>query len=270
MSAKLNKAPKRAPRTTPLRSGPLIVAILALATIFSLPALRGSGREMDFAGNLAGFLVRFFPPDFSIWPEISQALAETAQIAFVATLISVAVSLPVSLAAAQNLSPRWLCRSTRFGLNLIRSIPSLIWALLAVVVVGANSLAGVIALVFYSAGYLGKFFSDAIESVDLSVADALRAAGADRVQAFQYGVWPQARPLVWSHALWMLEYNVRSAAIIGYVGAGGIGVWLHTYQEFGQWDRFSAVLLCILAVVLVLDWLGSRLRRDHQVASGGD
>jgi phosphonate transport system permease protein len=80
------------------------------------------------------------------------------------------------------------------------------------------------------------------------------------VQAFQYGIWPHARPLIWSHTLWMLEYNIRSAAIIGYVGAGGIGTWLHTYQEFYQWDKFAAVLACILVAVILLDLAGSKLR----------
>ncbi len=129
-------------------------------------------------------------------------------------------------------------------------MPSLIWALIAVAAVGANPLAGVIALTFYSLGYLGKFFSDAFESADAGVMRGLRAIGADAVQAFRYGLWPQAAPLIGSHALWMLEYNIRSAAIIGYVGAGGIGVLLHSYQEFYQWDRFCTVLLFILAIVI--------------------
>jgi ABC-type nitrate/sulfonate/bicarbonate transport system permease component len=146
-------------------------------------------------------------------------------------------------------------------LNAIRSIPGLIWALIAVAVLGANAGAGVAALAIYSLGYLGKFFSDAFESADPSVSQALRAGGASRLQAFQYGIWPHAAPLAWSHTLWMLEYNIRSASIVGYVGAGGIGVWLHTYQEFYEWDKFAAVLACILAAVVILDLCGSRLRR---------
>jgi phosphonate transport system permease protein len=149
----------------------------------------------------------------------------------------------------------------RMILNIIRTLPSLIWALIAVAVVGPNPLAGVIGLTFYSIGYLGKFFSDAFESIDSEVPDGLRMSGANSVQAFQYGLLPQVKPLVASHVLWMLEYNIRSAAIIGYVGAGGIGLLLHTYQEFGQWDKFSAVLLFILALVTTLDFFGEWLRR---------
>lgn len=240
-----------------------VTAILfALAVIFSLPALRGSGRSLDHMANLRRFLARFWPPDFSVLPDILPALGETFQIAVLATLISAAVSVPVAMAAARNISPWPVVQAARFGLNVIRSIPSLIWALLAVAAFGANSLAGVVGLSFYSIGYLGKFFSDAFESVETGVADALRATGANAIQSFQYGIWPHARPLIWSHTLWMLEYNIRSAAIIGYVGAGGIGTWLHTYQEYYQWDKFTAVLCCILAIVLLLDFAGERIRRQ--------
>jgi len=239
------------------------VALLVLlcAAVVSLPALCGSGRTLDPWANLGRFLGRFWPPDFSILSQIAPALWETFQIAVLATVVSVGLALPVSVAASANLSPRPLVRAARFVLAAVRSIPSLIWALLAVAITGANALAGVAALALYSLGYLGKFFSDALESADPGVAEALRLGGAGRIQVFQYGVWPQARALCWSHVLWMLEYNLRSAAIIGYVGAGGIGVWLHTYQEFYQWDRFAAVLCIILVAVLVLDAAGSRLRK---------
>jgi phosphonate transport system permease protein len=247
------------PRLTAFR---VTLVVFALAVIFSLPALRGSGRSLDHGANLGRFLERFWPPDFSILPQIFPALIETFQMAVLATTFSAAFSLVIAVAAAQNISPRPVVVAARFGLNVIRSIPSLIWALLAVAAFGANSLAGVIGLSVYSIGYLGKFFSDALESVESGVAEALRATGADAIQGFQYGIWPHARPQIWSQTLWMLEYNVRSAAIVGYVGAGGIGTWLHTYQEYYQWDKFAAVLVCILVVVLILDFAGSRIRRQ--------
>ena len=247
------RSPWDAPRVT--------LVLLLAAAVVSLPALRGSGRSLDYAANLHRFLDRFWPPDFTILPAVAPALWETFQIAILATLASVALAIPVAAAASANIAPRPVVIATRFLLSAVRSIPSLIWALLAVAVFGANALAGVVALIFYSLGYLGKFFSDSFESADSGVAEALRISGADRLQAFQFGIWPHARPLIWSHALWMLEYNLRSAAIIGYVGAGGIGVWLHTYQEFYQWDKFATILLIILAAVLVLDAAGSRLRR---------
>lgn len=235
--------------------------IFLLAVIYSGISLQGSGREMDYLGNLWSFLNRFFPPDLSIMERTLSSLLETVEIAVMATFFAILLSFIISIGAAQNISPRWIVWTVRMILNGIRTIPSLIWALLAVAVVGPNSVAGVIALTFYSIGYLGKFYSEAFESVDIEVARGLRAIGADPVQAFQFGLWPHAKPLIWSYSLWMLEYNIRSAAIIGYVGAGGIGLQLHTYASYNQWQKFCTVLLCILVVVTVLDLLGGTIRR---------
>jgi phosphonate transport system permease protein len=238
----------------------LIIFLIAIGA--SLPAMRGSGRDLDPLANLIRFLKRFFPPDFSVSGQILEALAETIQIAVMATFFSVVLAFPLAAAGAQTLSPRWLVAVARMVMNCVRTIPSLVWALIAVAVVGPHPLAGVLGLSFYSLGYLGKFFSDAFESVDLEVARGLRAIGAGRIQAFQHGLWPNTRPLIWSYSLWMLEYNIRSASIVGYVGAGGVGVLLHVYQEYYQWDRFAAVLLFILALVTLLDLAGEWVRRQ--------
>jgi phosphonate transport system permease protein len=238
------------------------LSVFVIAIVASLPALRGSGRELDHAGNMIRFLKRFFPPDFSVTGQVLTALTETVQIAVMATFFSVVLAFPLAAAGAQTLSPAWLVVIARMAMNCIRTIPSLIWALIAVAIVGPHPVAGVVGLTFYSLGYLGKFFSDAFESIDLEVARALRATGAGRIQAFQHGLWPNARPLVWSHSLWMLEYNIRSASVVGYVGAGGVGVLLHIYQEYYQWDRFAAVLVFILGLVTALDLAGEWVRKQ--------
>lgn len=236
------------------------LALFLVLVVVSLPALEGAGRELDYVQNLRRFAGQFLPPDFSVAPQIFEALGETVQIAVMATFFAVILALPLAVAGAQTTAPRFVNLLTRMILNAVRTLPSLIWALLAVAVVGPNSLAGVIGLTFYSLGYLGKFFSDAFESIDTEISDGLRRAGADRIQAFQYGLLPQVKPLIMSHALWMLEYNIRSAAIIGYVGAGGVGLLLHTFQEFGQWQKFSTVLIFILALVTLLDFFGEWMR----------
>jgi phosphonate transport system permease protein len=245
----------------PVLTAPRVAGlILLLAAVFSLPVLQPSGRDLDYGANISRFLSRFWPPDFSVLPQVLPSLLETLQMAVLATFASALLGIPLAIAASRTTAPRPVVAATRLVLSFIRAIPGLIWALIAVAIVGANTLAGVLALVIYSLGYLGKFFSDAFESADPAVSKALRATGAGRLQSFQYGIWPHALPLVWSHTLWMLEYNIRSATIIGYVGAGGIGAWLYTYQEFYQWDKFAAVLTCILAAVILLDLAGSRLR----------
>jgi phosphonate transport system permease protein len=253
----------------------ITLLVFLVAVVCSSPVLKGSGRDLDYLRNFLTFAGAFFPPDFSVWRQTLIALAETFQIAVMATFFSVIISVPLAAAGARTMAPSWLVVITRLVMNMIRTIPSLIWALIAVSVVGANSLAGVVALTFYSLGYLGKFFSDAFESVDVDVAKGLKAIGASTIQAFQHGLWPHAKPLVWSHALWMLEYNIRSAAIIGYVGAGGIGLQLHSYQEFQQWEKFATVLLFILILVTALDLLGEIVRKkitkhlNHKALSEG-
>lgn len=235
--------------------------IFLLAVIFSGTRIEGNERDLDVWQNLGRFLADFFPPDLSVLGQTWAALVETVEIAILATFSAILLSLVIGLGAAQTIAPKWLVVSMRMLLNVIRTIPSLIWAVIAVAAMGANALAGVAALTLYSTGYLGKFFSEAFESVDMKVARSLRGIGADPLQAFQYGIWPHAKPLIWSHCIWMLEYNIRSASIIGYVGAGGLGLQLHAYQEFHQWDRFATVLICILCVVTLLDFLSERVRR---------
>lgn len=231
--------------------------------ISSLPALEGSGRNLDYLGNLLRFFDQFFPPDWSILGSTLQGLWETIQIAAISTFVASFLSLFLSLCAARTLSPAWLVFFTRMILNLIRTIPSLLWAILAVVLVGSNSLAGVIALSFYSIGYLAKFFSEAFESADLKAQTALKSLGASTWQSFQYGLWPNLKPIIWSHCLWMLEYNVRSASIIGYVGAGGIGLHLKLYAESADsWNKFSLVLICMLIIVTFLDLTGEKVRKS--------
>jgi phosphonate transport system permease protein len=237
--------------------------LFLLGALGALPSIEGSGRDLDYWGNLSRFSSQFFPPDWSILDRTLEGLLETVQIALVSTLLSIVISIMLSIGAARTIAPLWLLWPTRMLLNLIRTIPSLLWALLAVVIVGSNPLAGVIALTFYSVGYLAKFFSETFEAANTDAQQALRSLGASPLQAFQYGLWPNARPIIWSHCLWMLEYNVRSASIIGYVGAGGIGLHLKLYAESADsWNKFSLVLLCILVIVTVLDFTGEKIRQS--------
>ena len=237
--------------------------LFLLGALGSLPNIEGSGRDLDYLGNLGRFASQFFPPDLSILDRTLEGLLETVQIALVSTLLAIIISIVLSVGAARTIAPLWLLWPTRMVLNVIRTIPSLLWALLAVVIVGSNPLAGVIALTFYSVGYLAKFFSETFEAANTDAQKALRSLGASPLQAFQYGLWPNARPIIWSHCLWMLEYNVRSASIIGYVGAGGIGLHLKLYAESADsWNKFSLVLLCILVIVTILDFTGEKIRKS--------
>ena len=240
----------------------VLLVLFVFLTIFSGKNLLQENRPADIMAGLDYFFKKFFPPDFSDFELILGSLGETFQIAIVSTFIAVLLSLVIALTASRNISPTWLVQSTRMFLNLTRTLPSLIWAFLFVILFGPTPVAGVFALTFYSLGYLGKFFSESIESMDIKVARGLKLIGANPLQAFLYGLWPNVKAQVWSHSLWMLEYNIRSASIIGLVGAGGIGMELNKSMEMASgFQKVTTILICILAIVIVLDLLGQAIRR---------
>ena len=173
----------------PRLDAPRVAAlILVVAVVFSLPVLQPAGRQLDYAANLSRFLARFWPPDFSVLPQVLPSLWETFQMAILASAAAALLGVPLAAAASRTIAPRLLVSVIRLGLSLIRAIPGLIWALIAVAVLGANPGAGVVALVIYSLGYLGKFFSDAFESADPAVSQALRATGAHADEVAHVGL----------------------------------------------------------------------------------
>jgi phosphonate transport system permease protein len=241
------------------RSSLLTGAFLALLILFSLPVLDLPERERQSLSGFLDFLAQFFPFDWSVLPDVFASLLETIRISILATLSAVILSVPVSILVSARYSHPGLRKFFLFLSTLIRSIPSLVWALLAVSLLGPWPAAGVLALCFYSMGYLIKFFADALDNIEPSASQHLLLEGAHPIQAIQFGLWPQWRPALIKQSVWMLEYNIRSASIIGYVGAGGLGSLLHSYQEFYQWNRFSVVLLVILLTVLGLELVSRRL-----------
>ena len=240
----------------------VLLIIFLFLTIFSGKNLLDENRPADIISGFKYFVKKFFPPDFSDFSLILESLGETFQIAIVSTFIAVIFSLVIAIGASRNVSPSWLVQTTRMFLNITRTLPSLIWAFLFVIFFGPTPFAGVFALTFYSLGYLGKFFSESFESMDIKVARGLKLIGANPVQAFLYGLWPNVKAQVWSQSLWMLEYNIRSASIIGLVGAGGIGMELNKSMEMASgFQRVTAILICILVIVILLDLLGQGIRR---------
>jgi len=194
------------------------------------------------------------------WSNLVASLIETAQMSLIGTTAGVLLSLPLAALAAENTAPRWLRTPMRALLNVVRTVPSLVWGLLFVAAVGAGTLAGVLALTAYSIGYLTKFFYEALEGVDPGPPNALREMGASGLQRFVTAVWPAARPALLSSSLFMLEYNVRAASVLGIVGAGGIGFYLIMFANFRNFTGMLACLALLLAVVQVMDLVSRRLR----------
>src|SRR5262245_28919261 len=195
-------------------------------------------------------------------PEIVPAIVETLQMAIIGTTGAVLLSIPLGLLAARNTSPhRLVYQSTRFVLNANRAIPDLIFALIFVAAVGLGPFGGVMALAIGAVGSLGKLYAEAIEAIDPQQVQAVSATGANRMQTFVYGVVPQALPLIASYSILNFEHNVRSATILGIVGAGGVGLLLDRYMSLFQYQNLLGALLFLVAAVTLIDRASDALRR---------
>jgi phosphonate transport system permease protein len=220
-------------------------------------------HRTDFSGGADG--LRFLygaavPPETSVLEVGLRGLIETIYIAYLGTLFGVLLSLPVSLLASRNLFPRYLTLPARWVLAALRVLPSILWAVIFVILVGTGPTAGVFAITLYTVGFVGKLEYEAFEGLDTEPLEAVSALGASRLQVLRFVVLPQAVNTLISQALFAFEYNVRHAAAIGIVGAGGIGYYIMGYLDFMQYDRAVVLLAIVFAVVLVIDELSYRLR----------
>jgi phosphonate transport system permease protein len=238
----------------------LIVAAIAASinTIEIIPEFLADAPE-----QVVDLLTRMWPIDFAHYPEsVHAALMETIHIATLGTLLSLVLALPVGVLAAHNLVP-----ST--GLNLVaklilvssRSVNSLVWALLFVGIFGPGALAGTLAIAFRSIGFVGKLFGEALEETQAGPIEALAAAGAPWASRMTFGYWPQVKPAFWSIALFRWDINVRESAVLGLVGAGGIGMALDSALNLFQWNRVAVILLAIFAIVIVGEIAVTQVRR---------
>jgi phosphonate transport system permease protein len=236
---------------------------LALLTVYCLWRFEFSPQRLWTGMHELGILVvQLFPPSPGDEPrEIFWALLETVAMAFLGTLLAAFVSIPLAFLAAKNTFP---FRLPRFGvrrlLDCLRGVDQLIWALIFVRAVGLGPLAGIMAIFISDTGTLSKLFSESIENIEKKPAEGVRAAGADRIQTLRFGVLPQVLPMFLSSTLYMFESNVRSATILGIVGAGGIGFQLSDRIRAHNWEEACFILILILVTVAGIDWLSKHLR----------
>lgn len=202
------------------------------------------------------------------WPVWMSLLVETLLIAFMATALGVAGGFLLSFTAARNLTPAaWLGWTTRRTLEIARTVPELVWALIFVFCFGVGPMAGVLAIALHCTGSLGKLYAEANENIDMRPVEGVRAAGGSWFDQMRYGVVPQVLPNTLSYTLLRFEINVRSSSIIGYVGAGGLGQELRTAMSLQEYTDLSALFVIILATVIVIDRASERLR--HRVIGLG-
>jgi phosphonate transport system permease protein len=256
--------PAQAP---PVRPGSPLPALIGWGLLLALLAGSWHGADMrplDLlrdAGNMAEYARGFFPPDPSEWRHYLAELVVTLQIALWGTALAIVCSVPLALLAAGNLTPGWIHQPVRRMLDACRAINEMVFALLFVVAVGLGPFAGVLALWVHTTGTLAKLFSEAVEAIDPQPVEGIRATGAHPLAEIVYGVIPQVLPLWISFALYRFEANVRSASVVGMVGAGGIGMVLWEVIRSFQYAQTATVLLMLVVAVSLIDLASAQLRK---------
>jgi phosphonate transport system permease protein len=236
---------------------------LAVLTIFAVWWLAiPFGQLWTGLASLAKFVALMFPPSSGGHRALLvNAMEETLAIAFLGTTIATVLAFPISFLAASNTAPHPLIRfAVRRALDVIRSIDALIWALVFVGVVGLGPFAGILAIAVSDTGALGKLFSEAIETTDARSRESVLASGGTPFLAVRFGLLPQVLPIVAGQILYFFESNVRSATIIGIVGAGGIGLQLSEQIRTYDFDQVAFAVIMILITVAVIDWISGKLR----------
>lgn len=254
----IDQSRQRSARQWRLNAVLLLVCLAALAQSGFFDAT----RFIEGGPAMAQVASEMFPPDFSRWQHWLKPLLDTLAMSIAGTALAVLLSLPLALLAAPNTTPNWwISRLVRLVLSTLRSVPEIILGILFVAAVGFGALPGVLALALHSVGMVAKFYAEAIEHVDPKPLEAAVAAGASRLQVITHAVLPQVLPQLADITIYRWEYHFRASAVLGIVGAGGIGFELMAALRLINYDQVAAILLTILACVLLVDGIGARLRK---------
>jgi phosphonate transport system permease protein len=242
----------------------LLLGLVALvvASFATLPLQWAAFFTMDAARTTGEFLQGFMPPDLSIpfLKKIALATAETLSMSTLGTLIAALFGIALALPASGRFGVA--ARSiTRLGLNISRSIPELVWASILLIAAGLGPFAGTLALAVHTSGVLGRLFADALENTSPFPEASLRINGARPMAAFFYATLPQSLPQMMSYTLYRWENNIRAAAVLGVVGAGGLGQMLKYHLSLFQMHQAATVILAMLLLVAIVDSLSFALRR---------
>lgn len=240
-----------------------------LGAIVSVVVLIYAGQKSDLSfgelieggGNMAEYISRYFPPDFTDWQLYLSDILETIGMGIWGTLMAAIVAVPLSIVAAENVAPYWLVFIVRRFLDAMRAINEIVFALIFIVAVGLGPFAGVLALFVHTAGTLGKLFSEAIEAIEPGPVEGIRATGASKLQEVVFGIIPQVIPLWTSFTLYRFEANVRSASVLGIVGAGGIGVTLYQSFRTFRYEQVCAMLILLVTAVTIIDLVSAKIRQ---------
>lgn len=266
MTATLDRAPAAADSRRPLKPSRWLIraAWTALVVVFVAATwdldiawdrlLRLPQESVEYFGKM------FFPPDWSQTGKAFAATISSVQMAWIGTVIAAILSLPLSFLAAANIAPRWVRLPMRFLFDLIRAVPELVLAIIILSVTGLTPFTGALAIGIHSIGTLGKLSFEAIEGADSGPIEAGRACGAGGSQIVRWSIWTQIQPEILSIWLYRFEVNVRAGAVLGLIGAGGVGQMLIENIRFRRWEVIGTLLIVVVVVTILIDLSSGAVR----------
>lgn len=205
---------------------------------------------------------RMWPPDWEFVTELVEPLLETVHIATLGTAVTVIIAFPVAFLAAQNTTFNALTWFIgRFILVSSRSVNTVVWGLLFVAIFGPGPMAGIWAIAFRSIGFMGKLIAEAIEEIDEGAVEAIEATGASRLQVLWIGILPQVLPVIYGTTVYRWDINIRESTVLGFVGAGGIGILLYASINQFLWQEVAVILMAVFGVVVISEFISATVRQ---------
>ncbi len=242
------------------RSSALLIAVVLVIVGSSVHLNFNPVSVLQDASNSGVIISELLQVDFTVADRVLQSIVETLEMALIGSTIGFVISIPAALLASKNIAPFYLNVFFRGVLNIFWSIPPLLWAIILVSVAGLGPTAGILAIAMFSIGLSGKYLYEIFESQNPSAYDLIKVVGAGRLQMIKYVTIPESLSFMSNQYLFILAYNVRESAILGLVGAGGIGFYMMFYLESLQYGKVSLFIIAIVAVVLLMDYASTRLR----------
>ena len=240
----------------------ITLAVLLIFLQFSLTITDADFKQVFTNSNqMVLFLSRLLHPDFSYFPKLIAPLIKTLQMSLLGTFIGVVIAIPVSFLATPIVTGnKWVSLICRFILGLVRTIPTLLLAALFVAIFGIGEATGVLTIAVFTCGMVSQLMFQAIETIDYEPIEAQLAVGATRTQMAVWAIAPQVFSQFVSYSFYAFEVNVRASTVLGYVGAGGIGVILNSSLALMKYERVSIIILTILITVAIVDKISEKIR----------
>lgn len=241
----------------------LICTLLLLAVTWALH-MTGFQLSVIFqkGKNIVAILEKLFRPKWDFFPKVITPLVDTIKMSILGTVIGCAAALPIAVLASSNIDHnKFIVSLLRVILGLIRTLPTLVIALVCALIFSLGTFAGTVSIAIFTFGIVAKMLYESIETIDMGPFEAMEALGADKFQAFWSACVPQILPVYLSHSLYCFEMNVRASAILGYVGAGGLGITINERIGWRDYESLGMVLLSLFVVVVAIDFFSEYLRK---------